>query len=366
MHIVVIWLTMLFCQTASAISEKPDIILAGSSVLSGPAAELGISLNQGSKIYFDQINRLGGIAGRHIKLITLDDGYEPYKTIKNTQQLLKRKDVFAFFNYVGTPTTSVILPIIRHSTLPFLTAFTGAEFLRNPIIDNVYNLRASYYQEAQAQIDYLVNIEKINKIGLLIQADEFGIAVEKGYLIAMKRHGFEPIVTTRFRRNTDDISLALSILKSNKVQAVSFVGTYEPFSKLINSAYHQNFTPFFTTVSFISSHELFIRLKQPSRVLVTEVFPQLTGCVLLLCQQFIADATRAGIDDFDQVQFEGYVNAYLFVEVIKRCRNVVTPQCFLDKIKNVQLDLAGLKIGFSPNNHQGLKEVYLNLYKHTE
>jgi len=360
---IVIWLTVLFCHTVFANSEKPDIILAGSSALSGPAAELGSNLNLGSKIYFDQINKLGGIAGQNIKLITLDDGYEPYKTLKNTQKLSKRKDIFAFFNYVGTPTTSVALPLILQSTLPFLTPFTGAEFLRNPIIDNIYNLRASYYQETQAQIDYLVNVEKINEIGLLIQADEFGVTAEKGYLEAMKRHGLEPVVTTRFRRNTEDISLALNILRNNKVKAVGFVGTYEPLSKLINRAYQHNFTPFFTTVSFISSHELFIRLKQPSRVLVTEVLPKLSDCILLLCQQFITDATRAGITDIDQVQFEGYVNAYLFVEVIKRCLDGITPKCFLDKISNIQFDLAGLNVTFSPDNHQGLKDVYLNFYQ---
>ncbi len=360
MRIFLLLVSVFFCKTVSAL---PDIILASSSPLSGPAAQLGIKLNQGANIYFDHINKLGGIANRKIKLISLDDGYEPYKTLINTQILLKRDDIFGFFNYVGTPTVRVVLPLIKQSELPFLTPFTGAEFLRAPVVKTTYNLRASYYQEAQAQIDYLVNIVKTKKIGLLIQADAFGATVEQGYLIAMKKYGIEPIVTTRFRRNTNDISLALSILKSKEVEAVSFVGTYEPFAQLINTAHKQNFSPFFTTVSFISSDELFIRIKQPSNILVTEVLPQLENCILSICQQFKADMASSDIFVFDQVQFEGYLNAYLFVEVIRYCSDKITPQCFLNKIKNIQLNLAGLDVRFSEHNHQGLNQVYLNLYQ---
>ncbi|NQZ81750.1 MAG: ABC transporter substrate-binding protein [Colwellia sp.] len=363
MRIFIFIFTFTFCQMVSASSEQADIVLVSSSALSGPAAQLGLKLNQGANIYFDHINKLGGIENQKIKFISLDDGYEPYKALQNTQKLLNRGDVFAFFNYVGTPTTHVVLPIIKQSELPFLTPFTGAEFLRKPVTDTVYNLRASYYQEAKAQIDYLVNVVKTKKIGLLIQADEFGATVEQGYLIAMTQYGIEPIVTTRFRRNTQDISLALSILKSKEVEAVSFVGTYEPFAELINSAYQQSFTPFFTTVSFISSRELFLRIKQPSRVLVTEVLPQLKNCTLSICLQFKVDMERAGISEVDQVQFEGYLNAHLFVEVMKRCTTKLTHQCFFDNIKMLQADFGGLDVRFSSDTHQGLNQVYLNLYQ---
>jgi len=362
MRICLFLVSIVFCQGVAAASERPNIILASSSALSGPAAQLGIKLNQGANVYFNHVNKQGGIENQKIEFISLDDGYEPYKTLQNTQKLLNRDDVFALFNYVGTPTTHVVLPLIKKSKLPFLTPFTGAEFLRSPITDIVYNLRASYYQEAKAQIDYLVNVVKTKKIGLLIQADEFGSTVEQGYLIAMKQHNIEPIVTTRFRRNTQDISLALSILKSKEVEAVSFVGTYEPFAELINTAHQQKFTPFFTTVSFISSHELFIRIKQPSRILVTEVLPQLASCTLTICKQFKLDMRLAGISEVDQVQFEGYLNAYLFVEVVRHCDNKVTQQCFFDNIKKLQADFGGLDINFSPNNHQGLNQIYLNLY----
>jgi ABC-type branched-subunit amino acid transport system substrate-binding protein len=343
--------------------ENQPIILASSSALSGPAAKLGFRLNQGSRVYFSKINKAGGINGRRVVLSSLDDGYEPFNTLKNTQIFLKNKHVFAFFNFVGTPTTSVVLPLIKKSKLPFLMPFTGADFLRNPITDNVFNLRASYFQEVKAQLDYLVKDQKLTRIGLLVQADEFGVAVEKGYVSLMKGYGIQPVVITRYRRNTDDVALALSVLKSKEVEAISFVGTYKPFVELINTAAEQKYTPFYSTVSFISSHDLFPKLKYPSRVLVTEVMPEPESCALNICKKFITDMHEAGIKDTDQIQFEGYLNAYLFVEVAKQCAKNLNQKCFLNKMKNFNFDFGGIEVNFSPQSHQGLNNIYLNFFE---
>jgi len=343
--------------------ENQPIILASSSALSGPASKLGLRLNQGAQIYFDKINDRGGIAGRKVALQSLDDGYEPFKALKNTQRFLKDNNVFALFNYVGTPTAAVVLPLIKNKPLPFLMPFTGAEFLRTPVIDNIFNLRASYYQEVDAQLDFLIKEKKITTIGLLVQADEFGIAVERGYVTLMKKHGIEPVVTTRYRRNTEDVALALSILKAKNVEAIAFVGTYHPFAELINSAAEQKFTPFFTTVSFISSHDLFPKLKQQSRVFVSEVMPEPQTCTLRICQEFISDMKKAGILHTDQVQFEGYMNAYLFTEVAKQCAENLNQACFLNKIKHFSFDFGGIIVNFSPDRHQGLNNIYLNIFE---
>jgi branched-chain amino acid transport system substrate-binding protein len=343
--------------------NKQSIFLASSSALSGPTAKLGTRLNQGSQAYFDKINSSGGIYGRQILLEIVDDGYEPFKTLKNTQRFLKNKKVFALFNYVGTPTTSVIFPLISNKPLPFLMPFTGATFLREPVTENVFNLRASYYQEIDEQLNHLINKEKITRIGLLIQADAFGITAEKSYRNIMKKYDIEPVVTTRYRRNTEDIELALSILKNKNIEAVAFVGTYEPFAELINRAAAQQFTPFFTAVSFISSHDLFSKITQKSRVLITEVLPEPETCLLKICQQFINDMRNAGKGYTDQVQFEGYLNAYLFVEVAKQCGDNLTQSCFLNKMKNFNYDFGGITVSFSPDNHQGLNNIYLNFFE---
>ncbi len=358
---------MLFSAMAPASGDKvPTINLAVSNAMSGPASQLGTRLNQGASAYFGRVNRDGGIAGQEIRLLVRDDGYEPFKTLKNTQYFLQQQDIFAFFNYVGTPTTHAILPLIKKSQLPFLMPFTGADFLRSPVVDNIFNLRASYFQEAQTQIDYLVNEQKVINIGLLIQADDFGAAVERGYIKAMQAHQLEPTIVTRYRRNTTDISLAFELLKKHNVEAIAFVGTYEPLAELINMGHQHDFTPFFTTVSFVSSSDLFRRIKQPSRLFVTEVMPDPYLCQWAICRLFISDMKKLGITAVDQVQLEGYLNAYVVAEVLKRCQKTLTTECFVTQLTNFQLTIEDLTIRFSKNDHQGLDKVYLNFFDYSK
>jgi len=342
---------------------QDNIILGSSSALTGPAAQLGIKLNQGARLYFDKVNQGGGIGGRKIEFISLDDGYEPLRTLRNTHQLIDTHNVVALFNYVGTPTSHAILSILKKTNIPFLMPFTGADFLRGTDKENIVNLRASYYQEVQAQIQHLVHTVKAKRIGLLMQADEFGLSVEAGYLQAMKAYGIKPVVTTRYRRNTENIDLALTVLREKQVDAVAFIGTYKPFVKLINTAEEQGFTPFYSTVSFISSHDLYAGVKQTSNVLVTQVMPDPSTCQLQLCDEFRKDSMNANINDINEIMFEGYLNAKLLSVVIEQCVNQNLQTCIIKTFKSLHYDLGGIKVNYSKDNNQGSDRVYLNIFK---
>src|SRR3954466_13987663 len=130
----------LFSQSAFSQGVTSDKILLGQSVaLTGPAAELGIQMRNGAKTYFDHINTQGGVHGRKIELLTLDDGYEPTRTAPNTKNLLEEHKVFALFGYVGTATSSAAMPIFTEAKVPFFGAFTGAELLRQPFNRYIFN-----------------------------------------------------------------------------------------------------------------------------------------------------------------------------------------------------------------------------------
>jgi len=326
-----------------------------SNVTLGPSAELGLQIFQGSNVYFSKINKQGGINNRKIKVINLNDGYEPLNTIKNTKQFILKNKVFALFGYVGTPTSFSILPLIEKSNIPYLMPFTGAEFLRNH--KNVFNYRPSYYDEALAQIEFLVNKKKITKIGLLIQADEFGLSVEQGLLKALSKYNLEPVVTTRFQRNTKDIEKALYKLKRSDVSAVALVGTYKPLSNLINLAHKNNFKPYFTSVSFVSSRSLFNNLMQKTDVIVTEVLPEPRNCKSPICRQFNLDMEAAAYEETSHIQFEGYLNAYLFHQAANECSANLTRSCLLKSLKAFDLNLLGLEVNKTSNH---LKTIYFS------
>ncbi len=238
--------------------------------------------------------------------------------------------------------------------------FTGADFLRTPVVDNIFNLRASYSQEAQAQIDFLVNKKKFSQIALVIQADEFGLAAQRSYVQIMKNFNLEPVINERFKRNSNDIEKVLAHLKTKPLDAVVFIGTYQPFSRLINMGYVQGLRPFFSTLSFVSSHEVFSRLTHPSKVIVSEVMPEPYKCQWQICQKFIRDMLKAGYQQVNRLQLEGYLNAHTFSLVAKQCGDKLTKACLVKKFKSFEHKNEGFNISFSPNNHQGLNQVYLS------
>src|SRR3954464_3535781 len=101
-----------------------DKILVGQSVaLTGAAAQLGIQMRNGVKAYFDSVNERGGVNGRKLELVTLDDGYEPARTVPNTKKLIDEHKVFALIGYVGTPTSVPVVPIISEAKVPFIGPF---------------------------------------------------------------------------------------------------------------------------------------------------------------------------------------------------------------------------------------------------
>lgn len=103
-------LAVVVSHGAPAQGVTAERVLLGQSVaLTGPAAELGIQMRNGARAYFDHVNASGGVHGRRIELITLDDGYEPARTVPNPRRLIEEDRVFALFGHVGTPTSAAAL-----------------------------------------------------------------------------------------------------------------------------------------------------------------------------------------------------------------------------------------------------------------
>jgi ABC-type branched-subunit amino acid transport system substrate-binding protein len=331
-----------------------------SNALTGPTKDLGQDLRLGSLLFFGRLNQEGGIEGRKIELISLDDGYEPELTVINTRKLIEQEDVFALFGYVGTPTSHAILPILNKSKIPYLMPLTGADFLRQPVKENIFNLRASYKQEVKTQINYLINKKHFKNIALVIQADQFGLVAQRAISSELSLHNIQPVVHARYKRNTHDMLHVLKKLKTQPIEAVIFVGTYNPFSQLINLSHQEGMDLLFTSLSFISSHKLFSLLKYKSRVIVTEVVPDPYKCQWTICKKFRKDMKDNNHKNINRIQLEGYLNAYVFSEVAKLCGQNLTKSCLLEKFKTLSLHEEDLPIKFSHGSHQGLQEIYLS------
>ena len=214
-HIATYVLPAIFALLSSSVNAQGvvgDTILIGQSAsLTGPAELLGKEMKAGAEAYFNFANQNGGVNGRKIKLISLDDGYEPDRTKANTKKLIDEHQVLALFGYVGTPTSNAALPLFTEAKVPFIGAFTGAESLRAPLNRYIFNVRASYFDETEEIVGHLVQ-QGVKQIAVFYQNDAYGKAGLAGMERAMKKRNMEITATATVERNSLDVASAVKTL----------------------------------------------------------------------------------------------------------------------------------------------------------
>src|SRR5438552_3504092 len=199
---------------------------------SGSARELGRQMKLGIETAFNRINDSGGVDGRMLKLFAADDGYEPSRTGEAMKQLYEKDQVFGIVGNVGTPTAAVAIPYALERRMLFFGAFTGSNILRNDPPDRyVFNYRASYAEETDSVVRYLVKIRRLQprQIAVFAQQDSYGDAGFAGVAKAFRSMGVNDsaIIRLGYARNTVDVDDAINQLKLAKppIKAVVMVAT---------------------------------------------------------------------------------------------------------------------------------------------
>ena len=339
------------------------IVFGQSAAFSGPAQELGTDMRLGIQTAFGEANARGGVHGRRLELLSLDDAYEPEGAIANTRQLID-EGVFALIGAVGTPTSVVAVPIAAEAGVPYVAPFTGAAFLRDPRWDNVINLRASYGQETEAMVAHLIADRGIERIGVMYQDDSFGRAGYTGVMQALATRGMEPVATGVYTRNTRAVKTGLLDLRAGDPQAVIVVGAYEPVAALIAWSRHTGFNPVFVTISFVGSNALARELGEYGPgVYVTQVVPFPTSAQPPVVQAFagaLATAAPEAVPGF--VSLEGYLAGRLALVALERCGRDVDRACFLRVLREAaRIDLDGFELRYSETDNGGSSAVYLTM-----
>src|ERR1700674_2655838 len=226
-------------QHRDQMQPASPIVIGVSNVQSGPSRALGEKLLEGSRAYFDIVNRAGGIHGRQIQIVLKDDHYEPDPAVQNTNDLITKDNVFFLFDYVGTPTLTRVLPLLKYyedKEIVNVAPFTGADPQRKPPYDKyVFNIRASYREETQALVRYLYG-QGYRRIGYFGQADAYGKSGEIGVKSALAAYGLNLVATASYRRNAPfetSMKEQVEILRSQGAEAVISVGAYGPCAAFI-------------------------------------------------------------------------------------------------------------------------------------
>jgi branched-chain amino acid transport system substrate-binding protein len=339
------------------------ITFGQSAAFSGPAAKLGESMRDGLQVYFDQINRQGGVHGRRIQLTSLDDGYEPDRAVPNTQQLIEKDQVFALIGYVGTPTSYAVKPIVTEAKIPFIGAFTGAEGLRSPVNKYIFNVRASYYNETERLVDWLVSQRK-PKIAVFYQNDSYGKAGLDGVKIAMNKHKLDIVALGTVERNTVDVAQAVKDIASAKPDGIIMISAYKSCAAFIKAMNQSGLRPEYLNVSFVGSEALATELGPDGHgVLISQVVPYPWDPSFSVAMEFTVLVNRFAPNikpSFNNL--EGYLVGKTVVEALNRAGRNLTREKLMAALESIdKVDLGNFPISFSPDNHSGSKYVGLTV-----
>ena len=338
-----------------------QVVLGQSAALTGPAAQLGLDMQLGANLYFNQVNAHGGVNGRRIVLKTLDDGYEATRAADNTRKLINDEKVFALFGYVGTPTSQASLPLFTEARVPFVGPFTGAELLRNPVNPYVFNVRASYFDETEAIVQHLTAMS-VDKIAVFYQNDAYGLAGLAGVERALKKRKLEVIAKGTVERNTVDVKKAIDEIKKANPQAVVMIGAYKGCAAFIRDMKRAGSNPTFWNVSFVGSKALAKELDKEGRgVQISQVVPfPWDGSVPVVkeYQRLLAEAK--GEPGFGTL--EGFIAAKVMVEGLRRAGRNLTREGFVKAMESIQeYDVGGFKVSFGPGKRSGSQFVDLTI-----
>lgn len=339
------------------------ILIGQSTPLSGANKALGEDIRDGALAYFKKVNDAGGINGRKIELLTLDDGNDTKRSGENTQKLIQETGVFALFGYASATLSRPALPHVEKHKVPFLSPFTGADPMR-VFHKYVYNMRASYADELEKIVDHY-SLFGISRFSIVHYDDVVGkenlAAVER----ALKKRNLTPVSVAAFtdRRNPDIAGGVKSILAGNP-EVVILTTLYKASADVIRGARQAGSTAQMVSNSFPGSTPLADELgKDGVGVAIAQVVPPFSRqSIPVVAEYRVAIENLLGKKSYSFTSLESFIAAKVTVEAIRRAGAKLTRESFMQALDNMSnYDAGGYIIGFSPTDHNGSAFVELTI-----
>jgi branched-chain amino acid transport system substrate-binding protein len=363
-----VMIAALLATGVSAFAENgvsaDKVVFGQATALEGPASALGQGMKLGLEAAFAEINKAGGVKGRKLELKSVDDGYEPGKSIEVVKKLLDEDKVFALAGAVGTPTSAATQPIAAAAGAPFIGAFTGAEFLREPYKPLVMNIRASYFQETEAMVEHLTKDIGASKIAIMYQDDAFGQAGLAGVKKALDKRQMQLAGEGTFERNTLAVKAALLAIKKAQPDAVIMISPYKPAAEFIKLAKQIKLDATFVNISFVGTNALAKELGPAGAgVVITQVVPFPNDAAIPVVGRYHA-ALKASAPDAQPgfVSLEGYLVGRAIIAGLEKVSGDLTRQALVEAVQKLgTFDLGGFKLAYSSSSNRGSDQVFLTV-----
>ncbi len=338
------------------------ILIGQSAPTTGGNKDLGNEIRLGALAAFNLVNKAGGVGGRQIELVTLDDGNDVQKAIANTDKLLKEDQVFALYGYASATLGRKPLEMAAEAGAPFLFPFTGARVMRgyNKVL---FNLRAGYAEEATKIVEHFKTVG-ITTFGILYHDDVVGKenldVVQKG----IEAGGGKVIATAGVSRKGGDAAPKAPAMVKAFPQAIIVTGLYGPSSEFIKAAKAAGYGAPIVALSFVGGTQFVNALGNDKKgVVISQVVPFPWDMKLPVVREYkkaLAEVDAKAEPSF--TSFEAYLTGKAIIDALKKSGREPTRAAFMAALDaTASLDLGGHTIGFKPNDRNGSKYVDLTV-----
>lgn len=331
-----------------------DTILIGQSAgLTGGQAAYSKDVKTGIESYFNTVNKAGGVNGRKLKLVTLDDQGKKDNVVANTKKLVNEENVFALIGYTSGAGVEATLDLLDKEKVPMLSPATGNMGIRAKFHRQLFHTRAGYDVEMKAVIGNM-SLNGVKKFAL-VYLDDVGPANPKAMLDALAEYKLMAVAEVPISRNSEDFSPQAEKLVKAKPDAVLMISNAKPIVKLVQEMKKRGYTGRFITSSF-SGTGLIADLKDDAAgITMIQVLPPVTKDIFSVTKDFAASLSAFSPDTkANYTNFEGYIAARVMVEGLKRAGKTPTRASFVSGLESIRnLDLGGYKINYSSKNHDG-------------
>lgn len=357
--------TVFNARFAHAATTPPSnaLIIGCSAALTGPLAGLGQGIQQGVNAAFAEINQQGGINGRPLHYSLVDDAYQPESSLSNVKQLLSNSKVLALMGCMGTPNNTAFTPLIEASDIAHLGPLTGAASLRKTSIKNVFHVRASYTDEVKRLVDNLVSMN-LRDLTIAYLDNGFGKELLQVGLNALSATGLKPMAQVAVATDGKNVDSAVSEILASKPSAV-LMFTAGNVSVAVTAAARKvspglplaGLSVTYTAAGIAQLGDT------ASGIAITMIMPDAMAAKHLIVRRYQKAMRILDQTDFNTSSLEGYVNAQLMIESLKKAgpnpsRSKV--HAAIGDIRN--LDLGGFRVDYSaPASRVGSDYVDLGI-----
>ena len=357
------------CSAGALAQAQPSgvtaqrIVVGQSAPLTGSNAELGNDIRNGALAYFRKINDAGGVHGRKIDLVSLDDDNKVPRAEANTRKLVEEDGVFCLFGYASATLSRPALPFVEKHKVPFLAPFTGADPMR-VFQKYVYNMRGSYAEELEKIVDHFVPLG-IKRFSIVHYDDVVGrenfTAVDR----ALKKRGLEAVSVASFKdRAKPDIEAGVKQVAKGQPDVVILTTLYKASADFIRVSQKTNLGAQMASNSFPGASPLAKELgKQGEGVIVATVVPPPTKRSLPIVKEYQqAMEHHFGKKEWSFTSLESYIGAKVLVEGLKRAGPRPTREGLMHALDNLKdFDVGGYSVSFAHDNHNGSSFVELTV-----